>query len=51
MTLLKFIEKAPKFIMMEEMLERLEKEPDRHYKRIFENAASKDNTRKRARGK
>ena len=44
MTLLKFIEKEPKFIMMEEMLERLEKEPERQYKWIREN-----NTRKRSR--
>jgi len=46
MTLLKFIEKEPKFIMMEEMIERLEKEPEKHYKRIREN-----NTRKRSRSK
>jgi hypothetical protein len=46
MTLLKFIEKEPKFIYMEEMLERLEKEPERHYKWIREN-----NTRKRSRSK
>lgn len=44
MTLLKFIEKEPKFIYMEEMLERLDKEPEQHYKRIREN-----NTRKRKR--
>tara|TARA_B100000900_G_scaffold269788_1_gene230389 strand:+ start:477 stop:617 length:141 start_codon:yes stop_codon:yes gene_type:complete len=44
MTLLKFIEKEPKFIMMEEMLERLENEPDRHYRKIRE-----DNTKKRSR--
>jgi len=37
MTLLKFIEKEPKFIYMEEMLERLDKEPEQHYKRIREN--------------
>jgi|TARA_S200002703_G_C3727318_1_gene223490 hypothetical protein len=41
MTLLKFIEKEPKFIMMEEMLERLEKEPERQYKRIRENNTTK----------
>ena len=41
MTLLKFIEKEPKFIYMEEMLERLDKEPEKHYQRIREN-----NTRK-----
>jgi hypothetical protein len=46
MTLLKFIEKEPKFIYMEEMLERLEKEPERHYKWIRENY-----TRKRSRSK
>ena len=46
MSLLKFIEKEPKFIMMEEMIERLEKEPEKHYKRIREN-----NTRKRSRSK
>ena len=46
MTLLKFIEKEPKFIYMEEMIERLEKEPEKHYKRIREN-----NTRKRSRSK
>jgi len=39
MTLLKFIEKEPKFIMMEEMLERLEKEPERQYKWICKNNA------------
>ena len=44
MSLLKFIEKEPKFIMMEEMLERLEKEPERQYKWIREN-----NTRQRKR--
>jgi len=44
MSLLKFIDKEPKFIMMEEMLERLENEPERHYKKIRE-----DNTRKRSR--
>jgi len=44
MTLLKFIEKEPKFIYMEEMLERLDKEPERHHRRIREN-----NTRKRER--
>ena len=31
MTLLKFIEKEPKFIMMEEMYERLKKEPERQW--------------------
>jgi len=41
MTLLKFIEKEPKFIMMEEMLERLEREPERQYKWIRENNANK----------
>jgi len=41
MTLLKFIEKEPKFIYMEEMLERLEKEPEKHYRRIRENNARK----------
>lgn len=41
MTLLKFIEKEPKFIMMEEMLERLEKEPERQYKWIRENNTTK----------
>jgi hypothetical protein len=46
MSLLKFIEKEPKFIYMEEMLERLEKEPERHYKHIREN-----NTRERSRSK
>tara|TARA_A100001234_G_scaffold15851_1_gene12591 strand:- start:665 stop:805 length:141 start_codon:yes stop_codon:yes gene_type:complete len=44
MSLLKFIEKEPKFVMMEEMLERLEKEPQRQYKWIREN-----HTRKRSR--
>jgi hypothetical protein len=44
MTLLKFIEKEPKFIMMEEMLERLNGESERQYKWIREN-----NTRKRSR--
>tara|TARA_B100000902_G_scaffold196990_1_gene188097 strand:+ start:175 stop:315 length:141 start_codon:yes stop_codon:yes gene_type:complete len=39
MTLLKFIEKEPKFIMMEEMLERLENEPAKHYKKIREDNA------------
>jgi hypothetical protein len=34
MTLLKFIEKEPKFIMMEEMYERLEKEPERQWEYI-----------------
>ena len=42
MTLLKFIEKEPKFIMMEEMLERLNGEPERQYRWI-----RKNNTRKR----
>jgi len=46
MTLLKFIEKEPKFIMMEEMLERLEKEPERQYKWI-----RKNNTRECSRSK
>jgi hypothetical protein len=46
MSLLKFIEKEPKFVMMEEMLERLEKEPQRQYKWIREN-----HTRKRSRSK
>ncbi|CAR63279.1 hypothetical protein SRSM4_082 [Synechococcus phage S-RSM4] len=46
MTLLKFIEKEPKFIYMEEMLERLEKEPEKQYKWIRENHA-----RKRSRSK
>jgi len=41
MTLLKFIEKEPKFIMMEEMLERLNGEPERQY-----NWIRKNNTRK-----
>jgi hypothetical protein len=41
MTLLKFIEKEPKFIIMEEMLERLKKEPARQFNWICEN-----NTRK-----
>jgi len=36
MTLLNFIEKNPKQIMMEEMLERLETEPDRQWA-YFEN--------------
>jgi hypothetical protein len=44
MTLLKFIEKEPKFIMMEEMHERLKGEPERQWKWIREN-----NTRKRER--
>ena len=34
MTLLKFIEKEPKIIMMEEMYERLEKEPERQWEYI-----------------
>tara|TARA_B100000902_G_scaffold289638_1_gene275887 strand:- start:1833 stop:1973 length:141 start_codon:yes stop_codon:yes gene_type:complete len=42
MSLLKFIEKEPKFIMMEEMYERLEREPERHYKKLRE-----DNARQR----
>ena len=42
MTLLKFLEKEPKFIMMEEMLERLNGEPERQY-----NWIRKNNTRKR----
>jgi hypothetical protein len=41
MSLLKFLEKEPKFIMMEEMLERLEKEPERQYKWIRENYTRK----------
>jgi hypothetical protein len=41
MSLLKFIEKEPKFIIMEEMLERLEKEPERHYKWIRKNNTAK----------
>ena len=44
MTLLKFIEKEPKFIMMEEMYARLESEPERQWKYVREN-----NTRKRKR--
>ena len=44
MTLLKFIEKEPKFIMMEEMLGRLKDEPKRQYEWI-----RKNNTRKRKR--
>ena len=44
MSLLKFIDKEPKFIMMEEMLERLEKEPERQY-----NWIRKNNARKRSR--
>jgi len=46
MTVLKFLEKDPKTLLMEEMLERLEKEPQRQYKWIREN-----HTRKRSRGK
>jgi hypothetical protein len=34
MSLLKFIEKEPKFIMMEEMYARLEKEPERQWEYI-----------------
>ena len=41
MTLLNFIEKDPKQIMMEEMIERLEKEPDRQWAYI----ESQDNSR------
>jgi hypothetical protein len=41
MSLLKFLEKEDKFIMMEEMLERLEKEPERQYKWIRENYTRK----------
>jgi hypothetical protein len=41
MTLLKFIEKEPKFIMMEEMHERLKDEPARQWKWIRENNARK----------
>jgi hypothetical protein len=37
MSLLKFLEKEPKFIYMEEMLERLEKEPERQYNWIRKN--------------
>ncbi len=43
MTLLKFIEKEPKFIMMEEMIERLKTEPDRQWAYI----QSQNDARKR----
>jgi len=41
MSLLKFIEKEPKFIQMEEMLKRLENEPERHYKKLREDNSAK----------
>ncbi len=47
MTLLKFIEKEPKFIMMEEMYERLENEAERQWAYI----KSQNDTRKCSRSK
>jgi hypothetical protein len=43
MTLLKFVEKDPKQIMMEEMIERLKTEPDRQWAYI----QSQNDARKR----
>mgnify|MGYP001461481239 CR=1 FL=1 len=42
MSLLDFLEKDPKSIMMEEMLERLKDEPERQYKYINETRRNRE---------